>query len=224
MRSRRLAFAHPAQVSVAVAGAIVAVLVGACTPDAGSEATPSDPCRATIDEAGAAAELREQVDLLDRALVICATPEVFAVNVQRHPTLLGWDVETYLSNRCRTVEDESVRRSRICTSEQVTPTTSPVVAAPEVVYVGTTLDGREIEIRPRAGRPFEDGRPRVLVEMAEIARRLGCDGIEAEYVRWIEQIDDPLIGDEVSVYAQHALDVLAFIQCDPPDTAVGDGD
>ena len=223
MRARRFTTTRTTPLLGALGAVFVGTLLGACTPDDGSEAIPTDPCRATIDEAGAAAELREQVELLDRALVICATPEVFAVNVQRHPMLIGWDVESYLSSRCSTVEDESVRRSRICTSEQVTPPTSPVAAAPEVVYVGTTLDGREIEIRPRAGRPFEDGRPRVVVEMAEIARRLGCDGVEAEFQRWFEQIDDPLIGDEASVYAQHALDVLAFIQCDPPAEADGAG-
>lgn len=214
MRARRATIIRSAVVSVLAAAALVA-----CTPDDGQEAVPTDPCRATIDEAAAAAEIREQVDLLDRALVVCSGPDVFAVNVERHPTLLGWDVSTYFANRCATADDESVRRSRICTSEQVTPTTAPTAAVPEVVWVGTTLDGREIEIRPRAGRPFEDGRPRVILEMVSIAERLGCDGVEAEYQRWFEQVDDPLIGDEASVYAQHARDIMAFIGCEPPEDA-----
>lgn len=210
MRTRRAARAALVAASVLVG----TVLVG-CTPDERPDAAPSDPCRAVIDEAGMAAELRVQVDLLDRALVVCATPDVFATHVQRHPTLLGWDVSTYLANRCTTAEDESVRRSRICTSEQVAPVTAPTPTVPEVVYVGTTLDGREVEIRPRAGRPFEGGRPRVIVEMVGIAERLGCEGVASEYQRWLAQVDDTLIGDEASVYAQHALDVKAFIQCDP---------
>lgn len=194
---------------------------GACSSGGGDDAAPTDPCRATIDEAAAAAELAEQVDLLDQALVVCATPEIFTTNVERHSTLLGWDVATYLSNRCTSADDDAVRRSRICTSEDVAPTTTPTTDIPDVVYVGTSLDGREIEIRPRPGRPFEDGRPEVVNDMADIATRLGCDGVEAEYERWAEQVDDPQIGDEASVYAQHALDVLAFVQCDPPP-GVGD--
>ncbi|MEX2627244.1 MAG: hypothetical protein WD225_10210 [Ilumatobacteraceae bacterium] len=207
--------------AVALLAAIIGAL-GACTSDGGDDVAPTDPCRATIDEAGAAAEIADQIDLLDQALVVCATPEVFSANVERYPTLLGWDVSTYLSNRCRSADVDAVRRSRICTSENVAPTTNPSTDVPDVVYVGTTLDGREVEIRPRPGRPFEDGRPEIVDDMADIAERLGCDGVESEYERWVEQIDDPQVGDEASVYAQHALDVLAFVQCDLPADVAGE--
>lgn len=196
-----------------VAGAIAITAAAACTGDDGGTAVPTDPCRAAIDEASAEAELRDQIALLDRALVVCASVETFTVNVERHPTLLGWDVDTYLSRRCATA-DETVQRSRVCTSDDVTPSTEPRIAAPEIVYVGRTLDGREVEIRPRPGRPFDDGVPRPIEEMTAIAERLGCDGVESEYQRWFEQVDDPVIGDEASVYAQHALNVLAFIGCE----------
>ena len=185
----------------------------ACAPDS-EQAVPTDPCRSTIDEASAAAEISRQVELLDRALIVCPTVETFAVNAQRHPTMLGVDVATYLGTRCFTADEDAVRMSRICSSESIATTTLPPTDVPEVVYVGTTLDGREVEIRPRAGRPFDEGTPSVIAEMPGIALLTGCEGIEAVLEQWMARIDDPVIGDEASVYAQHALDVLAYIQCD----------
>jgi hypothetical protein len=32
---------------------------------------------------------------------------------------------------------------------------------------------------------------------------------------WAQRVDDALIGDEASVFAQHAQNVAAYIQCDP---------
>jgi hypothetical protein len=195
-----------------LAVAAVAVAVGCTTAE--EQAAPTDPCRSFIDRASAAAELSEQVELLDTALVVCSSVETFTVNVERYPALLGWDVSTYLQNRCTTVDDDAIRGSRICTASVVTTTTIGPVDVPDVVYVGTTLDGRDVEIRPRAGRPFDNGTPQVITGLADIAAATGCDGVEAELERWTSQIDDPVIGDEASVYAQYALDVLAFIQCD----------
>lgn len=200
-------------VAIVVAGLMTAFATGSCASEPGTSA-PSDPCRSTIDEAGEEAEISRQIELLDRALLICPSVETFAVHVQRHPTLLGWDVATYLGNRCSTVDDEAVRRSRICTADVVTTTTLPPTDVPDIVYVGTALDGREVEIRPRAGRPFDEGVPGVIARMADVAIREGCDGVRAVYDEWVVRVDDTLIGDEASVYAQHALDVLAFIQCD----------
>lgn len=195
---------------------VAAVALLACTPADEPVVAPADPCRATIDEAAAEAEIRRQVELLDRALVICSGPDVFAANVGRHPTLLGWDVETYLGNRCATAESPSVRGSRICRSDGIVTTTSmPTADAPTIVYVGTTLDGREVTIRPTPSRPFTDeGIPLIIDEMARIAAREGCAGVEAEHLRWLAQIDDPTGGDEASVYARHALDVARFVQCE----------
>jgi hypothetical protein len=195
---------------------VVAVLaVGAgCTEEA-EQAAPTDPCRSFIDRASVAAEISEQVELLDTALVVCSSVDIFTANVERHPTLLGWDISTYLEHRCTTAEKDAVRGSRICTSTTVaTTTTLAPVDVPEVVYVGTTLDGRNVEIRPRAGRPFDDGTPEVITGLADIAAAAGCEGVEAEFERWSSQIDDPVIGDEASVYAQYALDVMAYIRCD----------
>lgn len=198
---------------MAIVLVVVATVAAACSQDP-EDARPSDPCRDFIDRAGAAAEISEQVELLDSALVVCNSVEAFAVNAQRHPTLFGVDVATYLSTRCATVDDDGIQGSRVCTSDAVTTTTMAPVAPPEVVYLGTTLDGREVEIRPRAGRPFDDdGVPAIISAMADIAIAEGCDGLEAEFERWNNRIEDPLIGDEASVFAQHAQNVLAFIDC-----------
>lgn len=191
---------------------LVALATVGCTSST-PEAAPVEPCRATIDEAAQAAEIDDQIELLDTALVICRSVDVFTAHVDRYPGLIAWEVPTYLTNRCASAAD-TVRRSAICTSEAVAPPTAPPVEVPEVVYVGETLDGREIEIRPRAGRPFTNGTPTVIVEMADIAIESGCEGVEAEYERWNAQVEDALVGEEASVYAQHALNVLAFIQCD----------
>lgn len=196
--------------------ACLAVAAVSCTPAEEPSVAPIDPCRTTIDEAAAEPEISRQVELLDRALVICSGPDVFAANVGRHPTLLGWDVETYLGNRCTSAENAAVRSSRICRAEGVpTSTTIPTADAPTVVHLGTTLDGREVVIRPTPSRPFTDeGIPLIIDEMARIAARSGCDGVEAEYQRWLAQIDDPVSGDEASAYARHALDVARFVRCE----------
>lgn len=196
----------------AVAVALV-TSIAACSSDEDTGA-PTDPCRATIEEAGSEAEISRQIELLDEALVLCSSVEVFAVHAQRHPTMLGWDVATYLTNRCATVENEGVRQSRICTSESVATTTPARVDAPEVVFVGTTLDGREVEIRPRAGRPFDDGVPVVIAEMGDLAINSGCEGLQAEFDRWSLLIEDPIIGDEASVFAREAQNVQRFIGCE----------
>lgn len=178
--------------------------------------TPTDLCRATIDEAAAEAEINRQVELLDRALVICSGPDVFAANVGRHPTLLGWEIETYLGNRCTTAENEAVRGSRVCRAEGIAPPTTLATAdAPTVAWVGTTMDGREATVRPTPSRPFTDeGIPRIVDEMAHIMLREGCAGVEAEHRRWLALVDDPIGGDEASAYANYALEVAAFFSCD----------
>lgn len=148
--------------------------------------------------------------------MICAGADVFAAHVGRHPTLLGWDVETYLGVRCTTADNPAVRGSRICRTDGIVATTTvPTADAPTVAYRGTTLDGREVIIRPTPSRPFTDeGIPLIIDEMARIAARSGCEGVDAEHRRWLALVDDPVGGDEASAYARHALDVARFIGCE----------
>lgn len=196
--------------------AAAALVLAGCSAAQEVAVAPSDPCRATIDEAAAEAEISRQVELLDRAIVICPGPDVFAANAGRHPTLLGWEIEVFLGNRCATAESVAVRGSRVCQADGITTTTTvPTADAPTIVYVGTTLDGRDVTIRPTPSRPFTDeGIPLIIDEMARIAAREGCDGVEAEHLRWLAQTDDPAGGDEASAYARHALDVARFIGCE----------
>ena len=81
------------------------------------------------------------------------------------------------------------------------------------------MDGREVTIGPD-DTEFVDGKPVAIVAIVDIAAEDGCVGVEAERVRWLAEANDPLTGDEASIYAQHAENVLAFIGCEVTDTAV----
>lgn len=201
-----------ARIGIATIVATASTLAAGCSSDEPT-AAPVEPCRAVVDEAAAAAEIDDQIELLDTALVICRSVDAFTAHVERHPGLIAWEMSTYLTSRC-TSADDAVQGSTICTSDAVAPPTAPRVEVPEVVYVGETLDGREVEIRPRAGRPFTGSTPTVIAEMADLAVVSGCEGVEEVFERWNAQVDDPLIGDEASVYANHARNVLAYIQCE----------
>ena len=90
------------------------------------------------------------------------------------------------------------------------PTTAPV----ELVFVGETLDGRRIEIRPDADTVFVGDVPQVVQQTVDIAVEAGCDGVIAQRDLWASRVNDPVIGDEASVYAHHAQNVANYIGCD----------
>jgi hypothetical protein len=199
--------------------AMVAVLAGAlglaaiaCTEDE-AQVTPSEPCSAAMARAANATEVDEQIALLDKALVVCRSLNAFDEQMSRFPNIVGFDPLTFVEKRCTTVDDGDVSRSRICAT-YVTTTTTVAPELPDVVYVGLTLDGREVEIRPSPEIPFTEGRPAVVVQIVDIATEDGCDGPEAEFDRWRQRTDDPDIGDAASVFAQHALNVMTFMGCD----------
>jgi hypothetical protein len=198
-----------AAVALAVTGLLGTV---ACTPDEPTAAPAGDACRNLVDEAAGEAEIADQILLLDQALVVCRSFERIDAALQRHPSLLGFDTATFVTNRCLDAPDEDIARSTICTSAVAT-TLAPVVTAPEQVYVGTTLDGRRVEIRPRPDAPFVSGNPAAIVTIVDIAQEDGCAGVIAERDRWASLVNDPVLGDEASVYAQHAINVLAFLDC-----------
>ena len=75
------------------------------------------------------------------------------------------------------------------------------------------MDGREVTI-DLGDTDFVDGKPSAIVAIVDIAAEDGCPGVEAERDRWLAQTNDPLVGDEASVYARHAENVLAFIGCE----------
>jgi hypothetical protein len=197
-------------VTASLLGAVA--FVSACTPDDPSTA-PVDSCTAYVDRAADAAEIDDQIALLDTALVVCRSYESFDTRVSRYPSLIGFDTATFVQRRCGTVDDDDVRASIICTTTVVTTTVPPAPTVPEPVYLGQTLDGREIEIRPDADTPFVDDKPAAIVQIVDIAAEDGCPGVGAEIERWSALAADPVVGDEASVYAQHALNVAAFIDC-----------
>ena len=105
-----------------------------------------------------------------------------------------------------------MRDSSVCT-DVITTTPTTIGGLTEVEYIGQTMDGREVTIGP-GDTAFVDGKPVAIVAIVDIAAEDGCEGVEAEGARWLAQIDDPVIGDEASVYARHAENVLAFMGCE----------
>ncbi len=202
--------------------AFLGPLLAACTPP-GQEAAPATGCAATVREASQAAEPDRQVDLLDVALLSCASYDRFRGEMVKYPGIVGYDLDTYLAVRCVRADDENIRTSPACAAVVAPPTTPPPNTVAEVVFVGDTLDGRRIEIRPSELIPFEGDTPAVVQQTVDIAVESGCDGVQAQRDLWAGRIDDPTIGDEASVFAQHAQNVLDYIQCvSTPLTLPGD--
>lgn len=186
----------------------------ACTPPR-EETAPPTGCEALVRDASQAVEPDDQVALLDTALIACATYSTFANQVQRYPGIIGYDLDTYLLLRCQNADDRRVRNSPACSDLVAPETTPPPVTAPQLVFVGETLDGRTVEIRPSNLVEFAGDIPAVVQQTVDIAVESGCAGVLEQRDLWASRVDDPLLGDEASVFAQHAQNVAIYIQCDP---------
>jgi hypothetical protein len=188
-------------------------LVGfACGPD-DDDQSGVDPCVTTIERASRAAEISDQIELLDSALLSCRSFTAYDAQLGRYPGIIGYDGLTYISARCAELaDDELVSESAVCTDVAL-PTSSTIAGVPVLEYVGQTMDGREFTI-DLSDTDFVDGKPSAIVAIVDIAAEDGCPGVEAERDRWLAQANDPLVGDEASVYARHAENVLAFIGCE----------
>ena len=209
--------------TLALLAATIALPVAvACTPP-DDEAAPPTGCEALVREASLTVEPDDQVDALDTALVACATYTAFGLEVSRYPGIIGYDLDTYLSLRCERADNERVRATPACDGIVGPGTTPPPVTMPELVFVGDTLDGRQVEIRPSNLVEFDGDVPAVVQQTVDIAVESGCPGVIAQFDLWAGRIDDPLIGDEASVFAQHALNVAAYIECEPWEPATVDG-
>ena len=196
-------------------------LLTACTPTP-EEAAPPTGCAAVVRTASLAVEPDTQVDLLDDALVACSSANAFRTQVSRYPGIIGYDIDTFVDLRCVRTDDERVKRTPACTDAVGPATTPPPATVAEIVFVGDTLDGRRVEIRPSDRIPFEGDVPRVVQQTVDIAVESGCDGVIAQRDLWASRVDDALIGDEASVFAQHAQNVADYIQCD--STPIEEGD
>jgi hypothetical protein len=194
------------------------------------DAPTSNSCAGLIDRAADAVEIEDQIDLLDTALVVCRSVAAFDQQLARYPGVIGYDAATFITSRCDTARVEeteslqvaddldAVASSTICAEVAVPTTTTTVPAPPEVTYLGQTLDGRQVVIRPSGLTPFVDGKPTPVVQIVDIASEDGCAGVQAEFDRWNAQVEDASIGEEASVYAQHAKNVLKLYGCElPPD-------
>jgi hypothetical protein len=184
----------------------------ACDADP-EEQSGVDPCVTTIERASRAAEISDQIAFLDSALLSCRSFTAYDAQLGRYPGIIGYDGLTYVTTRCAALaDDELVRESSVC-SAVASPTSSTIAGVPALEYVGQTMDGREVTIGPE-DTEFVDGKPAAIVAIVDIAAEDGCAGVEAERDRWLADVTDPIVGDQASVYARHAENVLAFIACD----------
>jgi hypothetical protein len=131
-----------------------------------------------------------------------------------HPGAIAVTPATFIQRRCENPPNVTVARSLICQS--VTPTVVSVPGDSDLqVYIGRTLDGRSVELRSDQVR-FTDGRPAGIVEVVEVSTRQGCEGLAALYAQWIPMVNLEDRGDELSVYAQHTVNLMQSLGCDPP--------
>lgn len=198
---------------------VATLIMTACAPSDGSDAATG--CATLVANASLESEPSDQVRLLDRALVVCRSYDSFTAQLDRYPSSIGYDTLTYVSRRCATVTDEAVRTGPTCEAVITPATTAPPTTLVDLVFVGDTVDGRPIEIRPGAGIDFVGEVPAVIQQTVDIAFESGCDGVIAQRDVWIDRIDDSPDGDIASVYAQHAQNVASFIQCDIQPIDVG---
>jgi hypothetical protein len=197
---------------VACVLAPVAMLATACDPDEDDAVTG---CETLVREASQAIEVDEQVRGLDRALVACSSRAAFIAELDRYPSIIGYDSATFVALRCERTDDDAVRSGPTCSSV-IVETTVPASTLAPVVFVGATLDGRQIELRPEDGVEFAGDVPAVVQQTVDIAVESGCEGVAEQRNLWASRIDDPDSGDIASVYAQHAQNVADYIGCDLP--------
>lgn len=184
------------------------------------EAAPTG-CAATVADAARASEVDQQVKLLDLALLVCRSYRSFTDELARYPGIIGYDPATFTSLRCAKVTDEAIRTSPTCAAVIAPVTTPPPITLPEVVFVGETLDGRQIELRPSATIRFDGDVPAVVQQTVDIFHESGCDGVIEQRDLWASRVSDPAFGDVASVYAKHAQNVADYVQCVSPPIPAG---
>ena len=205
-------FLSRSTIAAAVAAATVTLAATGCSP---KDETTESGCASTVEDASLAVEVAEQVRMLDMAMVRCRSLQELTGEMGKYPGIVGYDLNTFVQLRCSKVTDESVRSSPACLS--FTATTPPPATVPaELVFVGETLDGRRIEIRPDADTVFVGDVPQVVQQTVDIAVESGCEGVIAQRDLWASRVGDPVNGDEASVYAHHAQNVADYIGCQSP--------
>ena len=196
----------------AAMGAVGLLVASACAPS-GQTTGPNDPCGSLVAEAAQAREISDQLILFDRALSVCRSVEEFEAYLEPYPSAISVPATTLIQERCR--RNPALQGAALCQTIPTTTLDSPNQDAAST-YVGITLDGREIELTP-SQTAFRDGRPVPLLEIEQSAAA-GCEALQSAYRSWLARTGNPVIGDEASVYAQYALDLLRGAGCDVPDT------
>jgi hypothetical protein len=178
-------------------------------------------CADTVDDAADAIEIDDQKRLLDQALLQCRSVADLTRELDRHPGLIGFSTDAFVAIRCERIEDRATQRAPTCASVISPTTTAPPTTVVDLVFVGDTLDGRRIEIRPSDTVRFVGEVPEVIQQTVDIAIESDCDGLIEQRDRWFARIGDPDIGDVASVYARHAQNVAAYVQCEVPPLPEG---
>ena len=194
------------------------VLTGCSAPAA--EPVDTDPCARRVTLAASAIDIDDQVAALDEALTVCRDLDAFRIEVDQHPGTLGVEPAVFAARRCSRSELPGIATAPICDDPAVglltgaTTATAVEESTEALSFVGRNLNGDDVTIVADADTPFVDGRPEAIVMMVDTAFTDGCTGLDDEIDYWSALIDDPGIGPEASVYAQHALDLRNFIGCD----------
>ncbi len=195
-----------------VALALVAgVATCACTAE--DEPVADSGCRASVRDASFATEVEEQIRLLDTALVRCRSYDTLIDEMQRYPRIVGFELATFVGLRCAATDDEAIKQAPACAGFSAADVTV-AATVPDLVFVGETLDGRTIEIRPDEDTRFIGDYPEVVQRTVDIATEAGCEAVLEQRDLWAARVDEPGFGDEASVYANHAQNVAQFIGCD----------
>ena len=193
--------------------------VVACDP--ASDERVATGCATMVENASRESEPGDQVRMLDQAMIVCGSYEAFTSELQRYAGSIGYDPVTYVERRCERVDDELVREAPTCAAVISPTTTVPPTTIVELLFVGDTVDGRPIEIRPGPGIEFVGEVPAVIQQTVDIAFESGCEGVIAQRDLWADRITDSAEGDIASVYAQHAQNVANFIGCDTDQISAG---
>lgn len=206
-------------ISVTALLAVTLTVASAC--DAPNDERTDTGCASLVEDASRESEPDDQVRKLDRAMLVCGSYDAFTTELRRHAGSIGYDPVTYVERRCERVDDEQVRETPTCAAVITPTTTAPPTTVVELVFVGDTVDGRAVEIRPGPGIEFVGEVPAVIQQTVDIAVESGCEGVIAQRDLWTDRIADSSEGDIASVYAQHAQNVANFIGCESEQLDAG---
>ena len=81
------------------------VLVGAACGSDPEEESGANPCVTTMESASRAAEISDQIALLDSALLSCRSFTAYEAQLDRYPGIIGLDALTYVTARCAALVD-----------------------------------------------------------------------------------------------------------------------